>query len=80
MSKYIWEKKEWPAFYWDKATVASIEYETFYNEGFLEGLLSNFENEFKMKHHADTISTEIERSWKIENEDLDSLSVYSSVC
>jgi Fic family protein len=80
MKDYIWGNKEWPNFYWDRSVISLKDNEVFYNEGFLKGVLSSFEKEYMLKHHAKIISTEIEKSWKIEDENLDKLTVYSSVC
>ncbi|MGH4038483.1 MAG: Fic family protein [Sphaerochaeta sp.] len=80
MNEYIWQNDKWPNFYWNEKEIATLENEVFYKEGFLKGLLSTFEDDYLKKHQAQTITNEIERSWKIESENLDQISVYSSVC
>ena len=80
MSKYIWQCKDWPNSKWDKKLIHSIDENDINNDGFLKGLLSTFESDYIKKHNAKMIAKEIERSWKIEGEHLEKLSIYSSVC
>lgn len=80
MKSYIWQNKNWPNFTWDENKIAPLEQKVINKDGFLQGVLSTFSDDYIQKHGAKIIAKEIERSWKIEGEHLDELSVYSSVC
>lgn len=80
MKEYIWNLEDWPNFYWDNNIIAKLQQLVISNDGYLKGLISTFEPDFIERQSAKIIATEIERSWKIEGEHLEALSVYSSVC
>ncbi len=80
MSRYIWENQDWPKFFWDENKIIPLEQKIINNEGFLKGLISSLETDYIQNHSAKMFAKEIERSWRIEGEKLEELSVYSSVC
>ena len=76
---WIYEKKEWPNFSWDKSHIRKLLIDVSHQQGFLLGQLAGLGFEAKEKSNLENLSEEIIKSAEIEGEILNITEVRSSI-
>lgn len=76
---YIWGKKGWPNFTWDEAKVALLLATTRLEQGRLIGRMEALGFELRREATLTTLTEEVRKSAKIENEELNEKEVRSSI-
>ena len=76
---YIWQCDDWPNFTWDVVALEGLLSRVNLEQGRLLGRMESLGFELKREAYLKTLTEEIEKSSKIEGENLDSLEVRSSI-
>lgn len=79
MSKYIYQYKEWPEFWWDSSSILPLLGEVRNLQGRLTGRMESLGFQLRDKATLDSLTLEITKSTEIEGEFLDADRVRSSV-
>ncbi|MDH7464578.1 Fic family protein [Chitinophagaceae bacterium 26-R-25] len=79
MAVYIYQKKDWPIFYWDNKVISPLLASVRYKQGILLGKMSGFGFKLQREATLDVLTLEVIKSSEIEGEVLDAEQVRSSI-
>lgn len=79
MAVYLYQKKEWPAFYWDEKVISPLLASVRYKQGMLLGKMLGFGFKLQKEATLDVLTLEVIKSSEIEGEILDAEQVRSSI-
>jgi Fic family protein len=79
MSVYIYQRKEWPDFFWDQARIAPRLAEVRHHQGRLLGRMEGMGFKLQAEANLQTLTLDVLKSSEIEGENLDADQVRSSI-